>query len=603
MIEIGDTLYAATGTGVHRFNETSCSFVPTDILPDSLRLKGISTTLLLDSKGEMWIGSGGGVGLWRRNLRTGDGVLYNHYRYPKGSKYYLPIRYPTSIAEDKNGDIWMGLNRVEGSLVKWNRATETFETVELTVDGLHLTRLIVGDIVANGNSVWVGTSSNGLLKYSVDNRTWKHYGIGHGLQSNTIACIAFDRRNNLWVGSDAGIAVLMHGTDRFKTFGSIEGLPLERINWLGFPFANHPDRLMFMGLDRYDWVDINVLMEPLPPMRVDLKRIEVDNKRYSPSVENNFTHDQSHFTFYFTGVNLSSGKNNRYAFMLEGLDHDWIDAGSRRSANYANIPPGRYVFKVKARNVDGVWSEPAAFAFWIAPPFWDTWWFKLLTLLAGVGIVYTVYRIRVNRILEMERVRSRISRDLHDDIGSTLSSINMITGSAKRRLNQHDYEKAVESIEKISDRPQRTLDNMSDIIWSIQPQNDSLGSTMWRMRDHASTVFEARGIEYTIEFSQGVDDVRLPLELKNNLFLVFKEAVNNLAKYSNCRHATVRLSLENHVLRLLVIDDGVGFRMTDRVNGNGVANMKRRAAESKAKLTIVTAPGCGTTVEFSKKLP
>jgi len=211
--------------------------------------------------------------------------------------------------------------------------------------------------------------------------------------------------------------------------------------------------------------------------------------------------------------------------------------------------------------------------------------------------------IETERLREQENIRLRVSRDLHDDIGSTLSSINMLSSTAKRRLEEKDEKKLFESLEKIGERTQYTLDNMSDIIWSIKPGNDSLSDVLSRMREYAGTVFEANEIKYSIDFPADNESIHLPLTLRNNLFLIFKEAVNNLAKYSHCTKAAISLSILQNKIKMTIDDNGVGFGPgTYQSRGNGLINMKRRAEESGAILDIISSEGKGTSIHFSTSI-
>lgn len=228
--------------------------------------------------------------------------------------------------------------------------------------------------------------------------------------------------------------------------------------------------------------------------------------------------------------------------------------------------------------------------------------FVLLTALAMT--LFNRYRLqqRNKRALDMERVRSRISRDLHDDIGSTLSSINMLTHAAKKRLVEKELDKTTESLEKIQERTRRMLDNMSDIVWNIKPQNDALEEILLRMREYASTVLDAKRIDYTIDFPTKALNIHLPLDLKNNMYLVFKEAVNNLAKHANATNATLKLSIEQNTLRLEISDNGNGFNQTSNNNGNGLHNMKRRSEDVGATFNM-KSNSLGTKITFAAAIP
>lgn len=198
----------------------------------------------------------------------------------------------------------------------------------------------------------------------------------------------------------------------------------------------------------------------------------------------------------------------------------------------------------------------------------------------------------------VHKERQRLSRDLHDDIGSTLSSINIISNMVLRNETLNTDEKLKTYIEKISERSQRLLDNMSDIVWCVNPENDVMEVVLARMRIYATTVLEAKGINYTINFPTQNVDYKLSLDVKNNLYLIFKEAVNNLVKYSQCNKATISLTVDENNIHLKIQDDGIGFNADEVKHRGGLINMQQRAEEIKSKFKIESEIGKGTLVEL-----
>jgi streptogramin lyase/two-component sensor histidine kinase len=591
--------YAATDRGILKFNEATERFEDTGLIPERLLANEASAVCIhKDIRGEWWFGVGRGVGLVRIDT-AGNTRVYDHYLAAPGTALHLPIRYPSVIAEDAQGDLWMGLARVEGMLIRWDRKADRFDTVHVAVEGLPVQRIPVTDLhFDREDNLWVTTYSYGVLRRDMRTGTWTRHDVRDGLRSNDVTSAAFDGDGNLWVGTFNGIAVLQRGTNRFRAFSMEDGMPHANVSWIGFPYPDDPNRLVVTGVGYARSADIRHLLEPMRPLRPVIHGIHVESEPYTPVPENRFSYDRSHFQFFFTAVNLVNGTDNRYMYKLEGLDARWVDAGGRRFANYANVPPGEYVFHVKVGNANNGWSEPVSFGFRVDPPFWQRWWFVLLVTVVVAAMIYAAYRVRVDRLLEMERVRSHISRDLHDDIGSTLSSINILAHATRSRMNERDQGRVEESLVKIGERTQRMLDNMTDIIWSIKPENDSLPNVLARMRDYASGMLEAREIDHTIIFPDQFTNLQLPLELKNNLYLVFKEAVNNLVKYSGASKALIQITIRNRTLHLLVQDNGRGFDTTARRRGNGLSNMQRRAEESTAELKVESSPGKGTTIEF-----
>jgi two-component system, NarL family, sensor histidine kinase UhpB len=225
-------------------------------------------------------------------------------------------------------------------------------------------------------------------------------------------------------------------------------------------------------------------------------------------------------------------------------------------------------------------------------------------VLALAGVSFNRYRMKQQskRVLEMERVRLRISRDLHDDIGSTLSSINLISHSAKKKLGAHELDKTKVHLDNIEERTQHILGNMRDIVWNIQPQNDTLSRLLQRMEETAVTILEAKNISCSFSFPKNNINVALPIDLKRNLFLIFKEALNNISKHSGCTHAEISLNIEKNILYMQVKDNGNGIPEENQA-GNGLQNMKYRAEEVNATFEMQSAKGKGTAILFTAKLP
>ena len=198
--------------------------------------------------------------------------------------------------------------------------------------------------------------------------------------------------------------------------------------------------------------------------------------------------------------------------------------------------------------------------------------------------------------MEVERLRLRISRDLHDDIGSTLSSINILARSSLKK-NEGKEEPDTLLLQKIQQRSQKTLDAMDDLIWNTRPENDSLETLIVRMREYAAEVLEAAGISFTLHSPNSINHVKLDMQQKRNLYLIFKEAVNNLAKYSNTKKASIHFEYQKKFLQMIITDEGTGFTLTSIKKGNGLDNMQHRATEMNAQFEIQSGNGRGTTIK------
>ena len=298
------------------------------------------------------------------------------------------------------------------------------------------------------------------------------------------------------------------------------------------------------------------------------------------------------------GLSFAPGEVLRYQYKLEGADADWGKQTEQRTVNYANLAPGAYRFLVRAINSDGaVSATPAVITFTVLRPVWQRWWFICLAALALGAVGFAFYRYRVARIFELANMRTRIATDLHDDIGANLTKISILSEVAKQRFGNGGLESdnPLSSIARIS---RESVASMGDIVWAISPRRDSLLDLVRRMREHAEEVFSLG--EVSLSFSApGVEqNLRLGVDLRRDVFLIFKEAVNNAARHADCAHVKILFSAESSGLSLVIADDGVGFDPSTEDEGQGLPSMRRRAQMMGGKLDVESGDGRGTTIRL-----
>jgi signal transduction histidine kinase len=295
----------------------------------------------------------------------------------------------------------------------------------------------------------------------------------------------------------------------------------------------------------------------------------------------------------FLGIGTSLGEELRYQYKLDGADDDWSAPTPERTVTFANLAAGTYRLLVRAVDADGRASaQPAAVAFTIAAPVWQRWWFLALAgALAGLA-AYALHRYRIARLLEVERVRTRIATDLHDDIGANLTRISVLSEVASYRSGGDD---SLASIARIS---RESVESMSDIVWAVDPKHDSFRDLVRRMRELADEALTVRGVDVRFSAPESDGELRLGHELRRQLYLIFKEAVNNASRHSGCTRAEIAVGLGHGGLALEVADDGRGFDPASESEGNGLVNMRRRAEAMGARLEVRSAPGEGTAVRL-----
>ena len=318
-----------------------------------------------------------------------------------------------------------------------------------------------------------------------------------------------------------------------------------------------------------------------------------------------FSYSDNSFRVEFAVLSFLQHDKFTYEYKLEGSKEDWITLKSPLPVNYNLLPHGNYRFLVRARNSEGLYSKnTTALSIYIAPPFWRTIWFYILVGLVVAAILFYLHKLRLQRLLHVERVRSRLARDLHDDMGSTLSTINILSNIA---LKQSPLEEKTskEYMSTINNSTTQMMESMDDIVWSINPVNDSLVKVLARMKEVAGSVLEPNNIDYQFHTDNAVKELNFSMEWRRDIFLVFKEALNNIVKYSKARNVSVTLKKTGKSFQLSVEDDGIGFDMNARVSairGNGLKNMKKRAETINGQLEVESEQGKGTRVNLTVPL-
>ena len=304
---------------------------------------------------------------------------------------------------------------------------------------------------------------------------------------------------------------------------------------------------------------------------------------------------QNAFSVDFVALNYRKQDDNQYAYYLEGFEEDWNYIGSKHVAYYTNLNPGEYTLHMKAGDAFGNWNEDTLqMKIEVLPTFFQTVWFKIVISLFITGILYAFYRYRINQLLHLQQVRNRISADLHDELGSTLSGISIMGSLAKKGLSGQQATGTL--VDRIMEDVRQISGSLDDIVWNISPKNDSLSSLIARMTRYASELFEAKQIVFKFDIPERLGDIKLSMEQRRNIYLIFKEAVNNLAKYSKCSNALVSIRLEKKSICLIVKDDGVGFDPKAPTDRNGLRNLKDRAQNLKGWIDIQSEFGRGTSI-------
>ena len=311
--------------------------------------------------------------------------------------------------------------------------------------------------------------------------------------------------------------------------------------------------------------------------------------------------------FTFTAPSFIESEKVRFRYWLEGWDEDWVDAEGSRSASYSRLPAGRYCFHVSAGNSDDLWNETGAqFVFDVAPFFWQTWWFRFVAIggfSAGIFAVARYVSVRRLRIklkrLEAENIlqteRARIAQDIHDDIGANMTQISLLAELTEQHINQPEL--AREHVAKIAAKSRQGIKSLDEIVWAVNPRNDTLADLLDYAGQHAVDFLKSAGIRCRIDFPTGEPPQSISGEARHGLFLAVKEALNNVVKHAQATEVWLRVSVAAETLRVLIEDNGHGFKSApDVALADGLRNMKVRLAEIGGACSIEGRPGAGARV-------
>jgi ligand-binding sensor domain-containing protein len=574
-----------------------------------------------DTRGGLWIG-GDGMGIEcltdGRTTRfdTGNGLRTDRTR---------------CFAEDVSGAVWagteQGLYRITGELVQGYFSGQGLASDSITT--------LCWD--AQG-TLWIGTADSGLTRYREGQ--FATINSRQGLLEDTVAQILEDDQGHLWLGGNRGLfrvrredlnkvldglAPRLHG----RAFGKAEGMRNLECT-AGFQpncMKANDGRLWFCTADGLVVMDPKGLPISEIPPPVHIERFVVDgvelggesllfSRTISAAPDTWATPESAarqtrtkkviwvppgakRLEFHYTGISFSALEKVRFKYKLEGYDHDWNESDLLGPASYTLVPPGDYVFRVQAANPDGVWNpQLAQLTFAVRPQFWQTWWFQGISGLTAAALVFGFSYSRIHRRREIERLRLRIARDLHDEVGSHLGTISLYNQLAQSKTPGPPS--SVPELQEIDRVVQRTAQSLRDVIWFINPEFDTIGGMLEHMEDTAGRTLIGKTILFQAE--SPFRPRPLTVEFRRNMFFIFRELLHNLLKHSQAGRVEIAVSEKGQTLVLQVTDDGVGFdALTVRV-GHGLKTLKQRAAALGGVFEIESRPGHGTKVRLAVPL-
>ncbi len=562
-------------------------------------------------------------------------VLYDGYR----KKIIVAVRtqkYPCQF-NDTSYSILPVVNSIEvkGNIMRLHQCVNgiilfgTDQGSIYSIDTKNICKLQLNEFKTEGviggfyndphGDVWIVYSGRGLRRYywQSDSLIFKdQINKTNGLPADNVSSACFDNRDNFWVCANSNVTVFSKAynhpdNENYKVvcFFNSEDLQLEdsynsRLTkdlkgniWLSSDrhlICFHPDKLNF-----------NPTVPTVQIENIELNLQQTNWAKYADSlsgifqipVDTHLSHENNTLGFYFKGISSSGTNGIKYSYLLEGLENFWSNPTSNDFVSFVKLPPGKYTFKVKAELPNTNWSEPAILSFKIKKAFWQTWWFYTFITFVLLSGIYLLFRYRLRQKINILEMRNRFSQDLHDEIGSSISGINLLSQIAAEKLNNNQPNEASEYLIKVKNYTQDVIEKLSDMVWIFNPQNDSIEKLLQRLKSYTISIALSKNIKMHFVTDKESEAINLNIRQRKAIYLISKEAVNNIFKYAECSNIYYTLTAHGYKWHLKLQDDGKGFILKENTEGNGLKNMRTRAIEVGAKFSMQSKPGAGTIIQ------
>ena len=623
------SIYFTGKNGVARLRGTQLELVPGSLDPE---FAAISARILQDRRGDFWIGSDHGIHFCpgpdldlRRFRRVADAEVFGmfledpngHIRFGSLDGYLydvdpasiptpkferIPIRGPTGLEApralfvDAAGQLWLapyvGLARLVAGRLEEMQPTEGLPDLQA--------RCFFQD---RRGRLWIGTRFQGVSvtdEPAAARPRFRNYSTRNGLASDAVWGIAEDDAGRMYFGTSRGVERLDLGGKSVAHLTSFDGLAGDIVNHLMKDRDGNIWAATSGGLSRFD-----PRAEPAPPAPppVYLSRIAVAGEDLPipetgaiVAPEATLPASKDNVLIEFVGLSFRDERDIAYQYRLEGVDPDWSPPSTQRSVNYAHLAPGIYRFLVRGVHASGAASTvPASFAFRVLHPTWQQPWFLAILAALAAGIAYLLHRARLKRILALEAIRTQIATDIHDDMGSGLAQIAILTEVVKREAPRA----AAEHLDEVLRLARTMRDSMSDIVWAVDPRRDRVADLVQRMRQAAFNLLGAEGmqVEFRAPEELAIEGVGLAPDRRRHLLLVLKESLSNVARHARASRVEIEIRIEHGTLFLSIRDDGRGFDPSVPAPGHGLSSLRRRAEKLSGTIRIESAPGSGTRIE------
>jgi len=607
----------------------------------------IVSAILKDRDGNMWVGSSGGFSIFNESKGTFKTIKLNGLPmlFPERSIFvykmiqlqnddllaatlFGPVRIvkqkngsfeafhfstdpstygsTTDVLELPNGSIYSTITNV--GLHHFTPPSYDYNVANIFQPRLDLRSVQVDE--DNAEWLWVATGI-GLIHFNT--RTKKHivWNEKNGMANSYVYGLLQDGKKGFWISTNGGLSYYNKQTKLFENYTYQDGLQSNEFNTQAF-YKSTSGNFYFGGIKGFNWfksgADNNEFIKPT----VAITKIEIGdyvfekNRDYLKHRSIIVDYDNNDFNFQFAALDFTRPEANNIQYMLEGWDDNWVTT-SVKFVRFANLLPGKYTFRVKVSNSAGIWSDEEKIFLFIKAPYWKQLWFRIVVIillfLVAIFITYKISQVKIKRKLQLlekqfavDNERNRISADMHDEIGSSIMHIALLGEEIQKK--EKDVNEIKKDVHTITTSAHKLMQTISEIIWALNPQNETLENLLAYLREQTLVYFEPFDINYSIEFPDQVPVIKLSNEQRRNLFLVVKEALNNALKHSQASKINLSMEYKNEQSHFYITENGKGFDKSKiKAASNGLKNMRRRMEAIEGDFVIQTSD-TGTFIHF-----
>ncbi len=587
-----NTIWMASQPGIHRYDQAAGKVTFYD--PPAMKNRTVRQ-VAEDSFGNLWLGTQS-IGLFKWDKEKGRTNFNDGISFFKD----LPVAQVIKIYIDKKGNVWVsvdgwGLYVIDPAT---NKVLMHFGSKE--PQQRNLSTDIVRDVMQYDDSLILILGNSLMLYHTEQEKIIRSVGSTDATFGPAVS-MEKDRFGYVWLSGVSGIYRANIYSRIFIGFSRVDGIANDY--FIVSASLTLPDGRILFGADNqfvsFDPSKVQ-LNEKAPPVVITgfalmNKPLLVDSLFQNERVD--LAPEDNSIAIQFAGLSYNSAYIIRYK--MEGLDKDWKIADKNFEAVYSYLPPGNYTFQLRSEDAEGkAGPHHTELKIKVKPPFWKTWWFLGMVIFAATAVLFWLDKLRMQRLRATESIRTRIATSLTEDLSNSLSNINISSELAKTKIDT-DTKRTKEYISQISETSNRMVQAMYDMVWSIDPRNDTMANTIDRMKTYSGETENIHSISIDFDIDPAIERLKLDMEHRYELLCIFKEALDNAARHSSCRYVKVSLRFNKARLIMMIIDDGKGFLMSDAAMlSRGMSDMRRRASSLNAGFYVESEINTGTVVKL-----